>query len=57
MILMLYVDDLLFTGSDVAMLTKIKLQLEEQSKMSKFGRLMIYIGLEFVCVPIGIILM
>ncbi len=26
---MLYVDDLLLTGSDAAMLTKIKLQLEE----------------------------
>jgi hypothetical protein len=56
-ILMLYVDDLLLTGSDATMLTKIKLQLEKQFKMSKLGWMMIYIGLEFVYVPIGIILM
>jgi hypothetical protein len=31
----LYVDDLLLTGSDAAMLINIKLQLEEQFKMSK----------------------
>ncbi len=30
MIFVLYVDDLLLTGSDVVMLTKIELQLEEQ---------------------------
>ncbi len=54
---MLYVDDLLLTGSDATMLTKIKLQLEKQFKMSKLGWMMIYIGLEFVYVPIGIILM
>jgi hypothetical protein len=35
MILVLYVDDLLLMGSDATMLRKIKLQLEEQFKMSK----------------------
>jgi hypothetical protein len=55
-ILVLYVDDLLLIGSDATMLTKIELQLEEQSETSKLGRMMIYIGLEFVYVPSGIIL-
>jgi hypothetical protein len=34
-IFVLYVDDLLLTGSDATMLTKIELQLEEQFEMSK----------------------
>jgi hypothetical protein len=37
MILMLSIDDLLLTKSDATMLTKIKLQLEEQFEMSKSG--------------------
>jgi hypothetical protein len=41
MIFVLYVDDLLLTESDVAMLTKIELQLEEQFEMSKLGWMMI----------------
>jgi hypothetical protein len=55
-IFMLYIDDFLLIGSDVAMLTKIKLQLEEQFEMSKLGWMMIYISLEFVYMPTGIIL-
>jgi hypothetical protein len=36
-IFVLYVDDLLLTWSDAAMLINIELQLEEQFKMSKLG--------------------
>ncbi len=56
MIFVLYVDYLFLTESDVAMLTKIELQLEKQFEMSKLGWMMIYIGLDFVYMPIGIIL-
>jgi len=56
MIFVLYVDDLFLTGSDATMLTKIELQLEERFEMSKLGWMMIYIGLEFVYMPIRSIL-
>jgi hypothetical protein len=36
-ILVLYIDDLLLIRSDATMLTKIKLQLEEQFEMFKVG--------------------
>jgi len=54
MILVLYVDDLLFIGSNKEIITWLKLQLENMFEMINFGNLRIYLGVEFIKLNKGI---
>jgi hypothetical protein len=48
MILVLYVDDLLFIGSNKQRITWLKFQLENMFEMINLGNLKFYLGVEFI---------
>jgi hypothetical protein len=54
MILVLYVDDLLFIRSNKEIITWLKLQLENMFEMINFGNLRFYLGVEFIKLNKGI---
>jgi hypothetical protein len=56
MILVLYVDDLLFIGSNKQRITWLKLQLENMFEMINLGNLRFYLGVEFIKLKKGIFL-
>jgi len=57
MIPVLYVDDLLFIGSNKEIITWLKLQLENMFEMINFGNLRFYLGVEFIKLNKGIFMM
>ena len=46
LIVAVYVDDLLVTGSDLAMIIEFKVEMEAKFEMSDLGRLTYYLGIE-----------
>lgn len=48
LIVAVYVDDLLVTGSDISMINEFKLQMAAKFEMSDLGRLTYYLGIEVV---------
>jgi hypothetical protein len=54
MILVLYVDDLLFIGSNKEIITWLKLQLENMFEMINLGNLRYYLGVKFIKLNKGI---
>jgi hypothetical protein len=54
MILVLYVDDLLFIGSNKERITWLKLQLKNMFEMINLGNLRLYLGVEFIKLNKGI---
>jgi hypothetical protein len=53
-ILVLYVDELLFIGSNKEIITWLKLQLENMFEMIKLGNLRFYLVVEFIKLNKGI---
>jgi len=52
----IYVNDLLITGSDLAEIEKFKTTLMSEFEMADFGRLKYFLGMEFVKTDRGIVL-
>lgn len=52
--LLVYVDDILLTGSDLQMLTTIKTQLHNEFSIKDLGNIHYYLGLEFIRTKQGI---
>lgn len=57
MIVLIYVDDLLITGNHANRIDALENKLENRFEMSKLGLLTFYIGVEFVRLPHGILLL
>lgn len=48
MLLYIYVDDILITGNDLAVINDLKASLDEQFKIKDLGKLSYFLGIEFI---------
>lgn len=55
-VLLIYVDDLLITGSSVSMINELKMLLHQNFKMKDLGVLKYFLGIEVMRLNKGIIL-
>ena len=55
-IICLYVDDSLITGSSTSKIEKVKKKLKQEFEMTDLGELSFFLGMEFVKVKTGIVM-
>lgn len=56
MIIYLYVDDLLITGSKTSEIEKVKNKLKSEFEMTDLGELSLFLGMEFLKMKTGIVM-
>ncbi|RHN81694.1 putative RNA-directed DNA polymerase [Medicago truncatula] len=55
-IICLYVDDLLITGSSISEIVKVKEKLKLEFEMTDLGELSFFLGMEFVKLKVGMMM-